>query len=255
VKEAKGLARAPGKPAGRRVSGATAARKPGPAAGAAPGATADLSTLDPSKLPPGALRRALELTDHPEISGSTYGSFTFVLLNQVLNAQWYGPEPRDEDFAMLQRMAAERALKGICPTDPAEGMLAAQMVAAYNNAMECFRRGNLPEQSFEAWQAQMGQANRLMRTYAVLMETLDRHRSQGRPQVVRVERVTVEAGAQAVIGNVNGVRGRGHGGESGEQPHAPARVTAEPGAEMRRPNQEPERQPVPAAVSEGIEKM
>lgn len=39
------------------------------------------------------------------------------------------------------------------------------------------------------------------RTFAAQMEALKRYRSKGQ-QVVRVERVTVEAGAQALVGNV-----------------------------------------------------
>ena len=52
--------------------------------------------------------------------------------------------------------------------------------------------------------------NKLARTYAAQMETLKRYRSKG-TQVVRVERVTVESGGQAVVGNV------AHGGRGGTE--------------------------------------
>ena len=42
----------------------------------------------------------------------------------------------------------------------------------------------------------------LVRSYAAQMETLKRYRSKGQ-QVVRVERVTVADGGQAIVGNVN----------------------------------------------------
>ena len=48
--------------------------------------------------------------------------------------------------------------------------------------------------------------NKLARTYAAQMDTIKRYRSKGQ-QTVRVERVTVENGGQAVVGNVS------HGGE------------------------------------------
>jgi hypothetical protein len=44
--------------------------------------------------------------------------------------------------------------------------------------------------------------NKLARTYAAQMETIKRYRSKGQ-QTVRVERVTVENGGQAVVGNVS----------------------------------------------------
>ena len=45
-------------------------------------------------------------------------------------------------------------------------------------------------------------------SYAAQMDTLKRYRSKGQ-QTVRVERVTVESGGQAVVGNVEtGGRGR-----------------------------------------------
>jgi hypothetical protein len=43
--------------------------------------------------------------------------------------------------------------------------------------------------------------NKLARTYAAQMDTLKRYRSKG--QMVRVERVTVESGGQAIVGNVS----------------------------------------------------
>jgi hypothetical protein len=44
--------------------------------------------------------------------------------------------------------------------------------------------------------------NKLGRTYAAQMDTLKRCRSKGQ-QTVRVERVTVEIGGQAIVGNVS----------------------------------------------------
>ena len=44
--------------------------------------------------------------------------------------------------------------------------------------------------------------NKLARTYAAQMETIKRYRSKGK-QTVRVERVTIENGGQAVVDNVS----------------------------------------------------
>jgi hypothetical protein len=59
----------------------------------------------------------------------------------------------------------------------------------------------LPEQSFEAWKEQLNQANKLSRTYATLLEALNRHRGKGQ-QKVTVEHVHVHSGGQAIVGAV-----------------------------------------------------
>jgi hypothetical protein len=41
-------------------------------------------------------------------------------------------------------------LNGVGPKDEIEGMMAAQLSAAHNAAMECYRRGMIDEQNSEA---------------------------------------------------------------------------------------------------------
>jgi hypothetical protein len=184
------------------------------------------------------------------MTGSGSGCFNLKLLNQTWNALWV-MGTRDEWHRELGQRAATGALKDIAPRDPLEGMLAAQMIVVHDAALECFRRAHLPEQTFEGRQAALGQASRLVRSYTMLLEALDRHRGKGQPQVVRVERVTVEAGGQAIVGAVSHPGG-GDERESAEQPHAQALGHAsEP--EMR--SAYPERQPVPVARSEGQEAL
>ena len=48
----------------------------------------------------------------------------------------------------------------------------------------------------------LSQANKLSRTYAVLLDALNRHRGKGGQQKVTVEHVHVHAGGQAVVGVV-----------------------------------------------------
>jgi hypothetical protein len=52
-------------------------------------------------------------------------------------------------------------------------------------------------------------ASRLSRAFAILAETLRRLRSDG-SQVIRIERVDVREGGQAVIGNINPRRSEEH---------------------------------------------
>src|SRR3954447_24850094 len=122
--------------------------------------------------------------------------------------------------------AAFAAMRGIAPADPLEGMLAAQMVAVHEAAMEAFRRAALAEQTFAGREIGLKYGAKLSRTYAALVETLDRHRGKGQPQVVRVERVTVEAGGQAIVGTVSQGGGAKH--KSEDRPHAQAALAHAP---------------------------
>jgi hypothetical protein len=75
----------------------------------------------------------------------------------------------------------------------------------------------LAEQSFEGRRENLTQANKLSRTYAALLEALDRHRGKGQ-QKVTVEHVHVYQGGQAVVGVVT--PGGGDRQRLEEQPHA-----------------------------------
>jgi hypothetical protein len=141
--------------------------------------------------------------------------------------------------------AAVAALIGIAPKDELEGMMAAQLVAAHNAAMECYRRAMIGEQTFEGRRENLAQANKLSRTYAALLEALNRHRGKGQ-QKVTVEHVHVHAGGQAVVGTVAAPvqTGGGDASKIEEQPHA-RQIAHAPQPSMWR--SDPERDPVPVA--------
>ena len=82
-------------------------------------------------------------------------------------------------------------------------MLAAQAMAQHHASMECSRRAMLPDQPFEASQGLRKAAANASRTFIELVAALDRKRGKG-AQVVRVERVVVHEGGQAIVGNVKG---------------------------------------------------
>src|SRR5215204_1925330 len=96
-------------------------------------------------------------------------------------------------------------------------MMAAQLVAAYNPAIKCYRRAMIGEQTFEGRRENLAQANKLSRTYAALVEALNRHRGKGQ-QKVTVEQVSVHAGGQAVVGAVAAQGGVASGNQ--RKPHA-----------------------------------
>src|SRR4051812_17575480 len=131
---------------------------------------------------------------------------------------------------------------GIGPKDELEGMMAAQLIAAHNAAMECYRRAMIGEQTFEGRRENLAQANKLSRTYATLLEALNRHRGKGQ-QKVTVEHVHVHSGGQAVVG-VFGVPGGGDRAKPEDQPHA-KQIAHAPQPAM--PSSNPEREPVPVA--------
>jgi hypothetical protein len=96
-------------------------------------------------------------------------------------------------------------------------MMAAQLIAAHNSAMEFYRRAMIGEQTFEARRENLSQANKLSRTFATLLEALNRHRGKGQ-QKVTVEHVHVHAGGQAVVGMVENPGGWGSAEIRGSTP-------------------------------------
>ena len=99
-----------------------------------------------------------------------------------------------------QYNAAIAGLIGIAPQDEIEGMIAAQLIAAHNATMECYRRAMIGEQTLEGRRDNLSQANKLSRTYAVLLDALNRYRGKEGQQKVTVEHVDVHAGGQALVG-------------------------------------------------------
>lgn len=93
-------------------------------------------------------------------------------------------------------------LAGIGPQDATEGLLAVQMVAAHVAAMDTARRAMQASQTPAGRLAYLALSGRLMRTFSGQLEALNRGRGKGVTQRVVVERVNVEAGAQAVVGAV-----------------------------------------------------
>jgi hypothetical protein len=51
-------------------------------------------------------------------------------------------------------------------------MIAAQLIAAHNAAMECYRRATIDDQTFEGRRENLSQANKLSCSYAVLLDAL-----------------------------------------------------------------------------------
>lgn len=86
-------------------------------------------------------------------------------------------------------------------------MLVAQMTATYV-AMTVASAKHLNGSGFAIRESYERSMTRLSRTYLAQMDTLKKYRAKAQ-QVVRVERVTVHEGGQAIVGEVR----HGGGGE------------------------------------------
>jgi hypothetical protein len=173
-----------------------------------------------------------------QFGGSQSDEWNNVILNQAVQSLWlknYDEKARDQKSS-----ATVAGLRGIEPKDELEGMIAVQLIAAHGAAMECYRRAMMDQQTLEGRRENLTQAKKLSRTYAVLLEALNRHRGKGQ-QKITIEHVSVHAGGQAIVGHVE-TPGGGPQAKSEVQPHAIAHT---PSAEVRSAN--PRRQPVPVA--------
>jgi hypothetical protein len=172
------------------------------------------------------------------IGGSQSDSWNNVLANQAVGAVWAA---QDAEGRRRQYTATVAGLAGIGPKDEIEGMIAAQLIAAHNAAMECYRRAMVSDQTFEGRHENLRQATKLSRASAALVEALNRHRGKGQ-QKVTVEHVHVHSGGQAIVGTVE----RSNPGRSARSEDQDAKQVAHaPQPPMRSPDAE--RELVPSA--------
>jgi len=121
------------------------------------------------------------------------------LLNQSFGVTRAGLDAE----AQLDAVGAVVALvQGFKPKDNFERMLSAQIVGTHEAAMECLRRANLSEQTFEGRDMNLKHAEKLLVIYTRQIDAFDKHRGKGR-QKITVEHVNVHPGGQAVIGDVH----------------------------------------------------
>lgn len=170
------------------------------------------------------------------IGGSECDTWNAALVSQAVHTIWF--DDSDEDACDRAFAMTAGALVECRPKDQFEGMIAAQLFATHNAAMECYRRAVLPQQTFQGRHENLRQATKLCRTYAALVETLDRHRGKGQ-QKVMVEHVHVHAGGQAVVGAVQ-TPGGGAQLKSEDQPHA-KQIAYAPEPALRSADKERER--------------
>jgi hypothetical protein len=122
-----------------------------------------------------------------------------LLAAQVLSATKINTHTAEE--AADRYNAAIAAFHDIAPVGALEGMLTAQLIAAHMATMDCYayltKTGERPTHEYH-----LNQVNKLSRTFAALLDALNRHRGKTGQQKVTVEHVHVHQGGQAIVGHV-----------------------------------------------------
>ena len=134
-----------------------------------------------------------------KISDATLRDQKLLEIAQLLWVQ----EDASEEMRQKRVIRALQLYESLEPADGAEGMLATQMVGTHDAALECLKRAAIANQTFEGRDMALKHAHKLMALYTQQLATLNKHRGKGQ-QKVTVEHVNVEAGGQAIVGNVEG---------------------------------------------------
>ncbi len=143
-----------------------------------------------------------------EAFGTSDPDFAQGLLKQITNVASQG-QSVDEDACNF----VMSVVTGLEPRDQVEAMLASQM-AAIHMATLTFARKLAHVETLDQLNANEKTVNKLARTFTAQVEALKRYRSKGEQRVI-VERVTVNEGGQAIVGNVQ------HGGVGSKMPVNP----------------------------------
>ena len=118
-------------------------------------------------------------------------------------------ESSDEHPGNDERQFMVSIIRDLAPRDAVERMLAVQMAATHVATIRSARWMAIADNLHQI-EAHYTGFNKLARTFAAQVEALRKHRTGGQQKVI-VEHVTVNAGGQAVVGNVQ------HGGRVGDE--------------------------------------
>ena len=152
-----------------------------------------------------AEKTASALSQHfHDALGSTSKDVRDQLILQSVNALGLTIESSKYEVT-LKAMSVASLLQEIKPQDGPERLLATQMVATHNIAMDCYRRAMLENLTFAARDVYLKHAAKLAGLFARQLETLNKHRGKGQ-QKMTIEHVNVAAGGQAIVGNVDTAR-------------------------------------------------
>jgi len=117
---------------------------------------------------------------------------------QVCDALWI-PSDLSRDETLRRMETAVAAVRSLEPRGILEKMLAVQIVASHNAAMDCLRRAALPGQHPQVWEASLKQADRLMAACQRQIEAFTRMRGKDTAGVVLGNILHVQPGGQALV--------------------------------------------------------
>ena len=140
------------------------------------------------------------------IGGSQSDHWNNTLANQAAQVLWL--KHSDSEECDRQLAATVAALIGIAPKDELESMMAAQLIAAHNAAMECYRRAMFAEQTFEGAARESQSSEQALPNLGSIARCPEQASGKGQ-QKVTVEHVHVHRGGQAVVGTIERPRGGG----------------------------------------------
>ena len=144
-----------------------------------------------------ALLASIQLRD---ALGSSSSAFVSVALGQLVDMTGERGSTRSAESSQTLN-AALAIIEAIRPENELETALAVQMVGTHSLAAEMLCRARSCKH-LDQTQAYANVAVKLQRTFTAQIESLSRMRGKSQ-QTVRVEHVTFEAGAQAIVGDVH----------------------------------------------------
>lgn len=106
-----------------------------------------------------------------------------------------------DEFGLKEINNSLAILHAINPKNALEGLLAVQMVGTHNIAMEMMRRAVVTGQDTEIIDRSINRSSKFLRIFTAQTEAMQRLKGKS-PQKVVVEHVTVNAGGQAIVGQV-----------------------------------------------------
>jgi hypothetical protein len=136
-----------------------------------------------------------ETSRFTESFGSHDPDFVFELIRQVANTT---PNSRSADEQGIKFMMS--VIRGLKPRDQTEAMIGAQMAAVHSAIMTAANRLAHAETLTEMDSAERA-VNKLGRTFAALVETVNRYRNGGE-QNVMVQHLSIAESGPAIVGNL-----------------------------------------------------
>lgn len=121
------------------------------------------------------------------------------LINDILRKSVCGEPTKNQDEAVDMVLMHFTELK---PESYLETLLVIQMLQVHNAAASCTQRAFHADQTFAGKELNANLAIKMHRTFLAQIEALQKLRGKG-GQKVTVEHVTVNAGGQAIVGNVD----------------------------------------------------